>query len=66
MGDNLEFFGEVLGLFLVFNLFYYYTIHIHAWRAMLRVHNVAIYPCDCDLWERHSGSNRTECIAIMK
>jgi len=30
MGDNLEFFGEVLGLFLVFRLFYYYIIHIHA------------------------------------
>ena len=30
MGDNLEFFGEVLGLFLVFCLFYYYIIHIHA------------------------------------
>jgi len=30
MGDNLEFFSEVLGLFLVFCLFYYYIIHIHA------------------------------------
>ena len=30
MGDNLEFFGEVLGLFLVFCLIYYYIIHIHA------------------------------------
>jgi len=30
MGDNLEFFGEVLGLFLVFCLLYYYIIHIHA------------------------------------
>jgi len=30
MGDNLEFFGEVLGPFLVFCLFYYYIIHIHA------------------------------------
>jgi hypothetical protein len=29
-GDNLEFFGEVLSLFLVFCLFYYYIIHIHA------------------------------------
>jgi hypothetical protein len=29
IGDNLEFFGEVLGLFLVFCLFYYYIIHIH-------------------------------------
>jgi len=29
MGDNLEFFGEVLGLFLVFSLFYYYIIRIH-------------------------------------
>jgi hypothetical protein len=30
MGDNLQCFGEVLGLFLVFCLFYYYIIHIHA------------------------------------
>jgi hypothetical protein len=30
MGDNLEFFGEVLGLFLVFCLFEYYIIHIDA------------------------------------
>jgi len=30
MGDNLEFFGDVLGIFLVFCLFYYYIIHIHA------------------------------------
>ena len=29
-GNNLEFFGEVLGLFLVFCLFYCYIIHIHA------------------------------------
>jgi len=30
MGDNLELFGEVLGLCSVFCLFYYYTGHIHA------------------------------------
>jgi hypothetical protein len=30
MGDNLVFFGEVLGLFLGFCLFYYYITHIHA------------------------------------
>ena len=30
MGDSLEFFGEVLGLFLLFCLFCYYIIHIHA------------------------------------
>jgi len=30
MRDNLDFFGEVFGLFLVFCLFYYYIIHIHA------------------------------------
>ena len=29
MGDNMEFFGEVLGRFLVFCLFDYYSIHIH-------------------------------------
>ena len=42
MGDNLELFGEVLGLFLVFCLFHYYIIHIHASRAELRVHDVGI------------------------
>jgi len=42
MGDNLQFFGQVLCLFLVFYLFYYYIIHIHARRAVLRVHNVGI------------------------
>ena len=30
IGDNLEFFGEVLGVFLVFCLFYYNIMHIHA------------------------------------
>ena len=30
MGHNLEFFGEDMSLFLVFCLFYYYIIHIHA------------------------------------
>jgi len=30
MGDNWEFFGEVLGLFLLFCLFYYYIGQIHA------------------------------------
>jgi len=30
MGDNSEFFSEVLVLFLVFCLFHYYIIHIHA------------------------------------
>ena len=30
MGDTLEFFSEVLGLFLVCCLFYYYIIHNHA------------------------------------
>jgi len=29
-GDNLEFFGEVLGLFLVYSLFHCYIIHIPA------------------------------------
>jgi len=40
MGDNLECFGEVLGLFLVFCLFYYDIGHIHAWRAVPRVPDV--------------------------
>jgi hypothetical protein len=30
MGDNWELFGEVLGLFFEFHLFYYYILHIHA------------------------------------
>jgi len=30
MADNLRFFGEVLGLFLVFCVFDYYIIHIDA------------------------------------
>jgi len=30
MGDHLAFFSEVLGLFLVFCLCYYYIGHIHA------------------------------------
>jgi len=30
IGDNLEFFVEVLGLFVVFCLFYYYIGCIHA------------------------------------
>jgi len=65
MGDNLEFFGEVLGLFLVFWLFYYYIIHINAWRAVLRVHDVGINRWDMYFWEWHSGSDRTPCMAIM-
>jgi len=42
MGDNLEFFDEVLGLVLVFCLFYYFIVHIHARRAVLQVHDVEI------------------------
>jgi hypothetical protein len=42
MGDNLQFFGEVLGLFLVFCLFYDYIIHIHACRTVLRIHDIGI------------------------
>jgi len=30
MGDNLEFFGEVLGLFLVFCVLFYYIVDFHA------------------------------------
>jgi len=30
MGDNLEFFGEVLGLFVVFCVFDCYIVHIQA------------------------------------
>jgi len=46
MGDNSEFLGQVLGLFLVFCLLYYYIIHIPAWRAGLRVHDVRIVRWD--------------------
>jgi len=38
----LEFFGEVLGLFLVYCLFYYYIDHIDTQRVLLRVHDVGI------------------------
>jgi len=65
MGDNLEFFGEDLGFLLVFCLFYYYINHIHAWRAVLRVHNVAINRWEGDFRERDSGSDRTSFFAIM-
>jgi len=65
MGDNLEFFGEVLGLFLVFCLFYHYIIHIHALRAVLSVHDVGINDCDVYFLEWHRGSDRTTCMAIM-
>jgi hypothetical protein len=37
MGDNLDFFGELLGFCLMLCVFYYYIIHILAWRAVLRV-----------------------------
>ena len=65
MSDNLDFFGEVLGLILVFCLFHYYIIHIHAWRAVLRVHDVVINRWDVYFWDRHSGSNRTLFMTIM-
>jgi hypothetical protein len=42
MGDNLQFFGEVLGLCLVFCVFYYYISQIHAWKALLTVNDVGI------------------------
>jgi len=43
MGNNLEYYGVVLSLFLVFCLFYYYISHIHAWRAVMRVPDVGCY-----------------------
>ena len=46
MGDKLEFFGDVLRIFLVFCLFYYYICHIHACRAVLRVHDIGINHCN--------------------
>jgi len=42
MGDNMEFFGDILGLFLKFCLFNYYIGHIQALGAVLRVHDVGI------------------------
>jgi hypothetical protein len=42
MGNNLNLFGEVLGLFLGFCLDYYNVIHIHARTAGLNVDNVEI------------------------
>jgi len=65
MGNNLEFFSEVLGLFLVFCLFYNNIIHLHAGRDVLRVHNVGNNRWEVYFWERHGVSNRTPCIAIM-
>ena len=65
MGDNLELFGCVLCVFLVFWVFHYYIIHIHTWRTVLRVHDVGINHWNIDFWETHSGSNRTRCMAIM-
>jgi len=40
MGDNLEFFGEVLGHFLVIDVLYDIIIQIPIQRAVLRVHNI--------------------------
>jgi len=54
MGDNFE-----------FCLFYYYSIHIHGWRAVLKVCDVGIDRWDICFWERHSGSYRNGCMAIM-
>jgi len=65
IGDCLEFAGEVLSLFWVFCVHYDYISHIHAWRAVFRVHHVGIYRLDADFWEMHSGSDRTPCKAIM-
>jgi hypothetical protein len=42
MGDNLEFFGEVLGRFLVFCLLYYYFVQIDAQHAEWRIHNIGM------------------------
>ena len=65
MGDNLEFFGEVFGLFLVFCLLYYYIIHIDEWRPVMRVHDTAVKYWDSCFWESQSGSDTTQCMAIM-
>jgi len=65
MGDNMEFLGEVLGLFLAFCLFYYYIIHIQAWRAVMRVRDIGINWWELSFWEWHSGRDTTLCMAIM-
>jgi len=65
MNDNLEYFIEVLGLFLVFYLLYNDICHIQARRAVLRVHVVGIHRWDVCFLERHSASDRTLYMAIM-
>jgi hypothetical protein len=65
MGDNLEIFGKVLGFLFLLCLFFYYICHIHVWMAGLIVHHVGISCWKASFCERHSGSNRTQCMAIM-
>jgi len=64
MGDNLEIFAEVLGPFFMFCLFNYYIGHIHAWRVVLRVHDVGINHWDSCFWAMNAGSDRTPSMGI--
>jgi len=64
MGENWEFFGQVVGLFLVFCELYWYIIQIHAWSAILSVCNVAIVCWDVSFEDWHCESNRTLCMGI--
>jgi hypothetical protein len=65
MGDNFVFFSEVLGLFLMFCLYFYYIIQIQAWRAVLRVHNVGIKHWDVCFRKTNTGSDRTPCMTAV-
>jgi len=59
-------FGQVLGLCFVFCILNYYIGHIHQWRAVLTVHDVGInHRVEC-FRAMHTGSHRTQCMAIMQ
>jgi len=65
MSDNLQFFGEVFSLFLVFCLFYYHIGHVHAWWAVLGVHDIGIKHWDVCLWVTHCCGIQTPSKGIM-
>jgi hypothetical protein len=65
MGDNLQFFRHVLGLFLVIGWFYYFIIHIPAWRAVVKVHKVGIEGWAKHFCEQHDSRDLTLRLAIM-
>jgi len=65
MGDNLECFGDVLGLFLVLSSISYNFGHIHAWWAVMRVHDVGSKRSDTLFCKSYSGGDWTLCMAIV-